>query len=149
MMAGIIPGLFGLVLAYFLAKRLKHRGSKVEAHELVVGKHDAALPAFGAAIAAPLVAIILLALRPIAGIAIDPLVALPVGLNWCGGYGAMKHTNQYMVSGLSRMAPVAIMLLGTGTLAGIIANSGLKDVLITGLTASGMPSYLLAPISGP
>jgi GntP family gluconate:H+ symporter len=129
MVAGIVPGLFGLVLAYFLAKRLKHRGSKVEAHELVVGKHDAALPAFGAAIAAPLVAIILLALRPIAGIAIDPLVALPVG-------------------GLSRMAPVAIMLLGTGTLAGIIANSGLKDVLITGLTASGMPSYLLAPISG-
>ncbi len=33
-----------------------------------------------------------------------------------------------MVSGLSRMAPVAIMLLGTGTLAGIIANSALKDV---------------------
>lgn len=46
------------------------------------------------------------------------------------------------------MAPVAIMLLGTGTLAGIIANSGLKDVLISGLSASGMPSYLLAPISG-
>jgi len=46
------------------------------------------------------------------------------------------------------MAPVAIMLLGTGTLAGIIANSGLKDVLISGLTASGLPSYLLAPISG-
>lgn len=45
------------------------------------------------------------------------------------------------------MAPVAIMLLGTGTLAGIIANSGLKDVLINGLTASGLPSYLLAPIS--
>ncbi len=35
-----------------------------------------------------------------------------------------------MVAGLMRMAPVAIMLLGTGTLAGIIANSNLKDVLI-------------------
>jgi len=90
-----------------------------------------------------------LALRPIAGIAIDPLVALPVGgLIGAVVMGQWKHTNQYMVSGLSRMAPVAIMLLGTGTLAGIIANSGLKDVLITGLTASGMPSYLLAPISG-
>ena len=31
------------------------------------------------------------------------------------------------------MAPVAIMLLGTGALAGIIANSGMKDVLIEGL----------------
>lgn len=40
------------------------------------------------------------------------------------------------------------MLLGTGTLAGIIANSELKDVLIHGLTASGLPSWLLAPVSG-
>lgn len=72
MIAGIVPGLFGLALAYFMAKHLKHRGSKVEAHELVVSKNDTALPAFGAAMAAPLVAIFLLALRPIAGIAIDP-----------------------------------------------------------------------------
>ncbi|AHK19079.1 gluconate:proton symporter [Yersinia pseudotuberculosis] len=149
MIAGIVPGLFGLALAYFMAKRLKHRGSKVEAHELVVSKNDTALPAFGAAMAAPLVAIFLLALRPMAGIAIDPLVALPVGgLIGVVVMGQWRHTNQYMVSGLSRMAPVAIMLLGTGTLAGIIANSGLKDVLISGLSASGMPSYLLAPISG-
>ena len=46
------------------------------------------------------------------------------------------------------MAPVAIMLLGTGALAGIIANSGMKDVLIEGLKHSGLPSYILAPISG-
>ena len=46
------------------------------------------------------------------------------------------------------MAPVAIMLLGTGTLAGIIANSGLKDVLISGLTASGLPFPSAGPISG-
>ncbi|HEY3983005.1 GntP family permease [Cedecea sp.] len=149
MLAGVVPGLFGLVLAYFLAKRLKHRGSKVDINELVAVKTDKALPAFGAAIAAPLVAIFLLALRPVAGIAIDPLVALPIG----GLFGSIvmgqwRQTNHYMVSGLARMSPVAIMLLGTGTLAGIIANSGLKDVLISGLTASGMPSYLLAPFSG-
>ena len=46
------------------------------------------------------------------------------------------------------MTPVAIMLLGTGALAGIIANSGLKEVLIQGLEHSGLPSYILAPISG-
>ncbi|VFS35680.1 H+/gluconate symporter and related permeases [Yokenella regensburgei] len=91
----------------------------------------------------------LLSLRPVAGIAIDPLIALPVG----GLIGAVlmgrgRQANHFMVSGLSRMAPVAIMLLGTGTLAGIIANSELKDVLVNGLTASGLPSYLLAPISG-
>ncbi|NIF60043.1 GntP family permease [Enterobacter sp. Ap-916] len=149
MMAGVVPGLFGLALAYFLAKRLQHRGSKVASSELIAGEKEKALPAFGAAIAAPLVAICLLALRPIAGIAIDPLVALPIGgLIGAIVMGQWRQTNHFMVSGLARMSPVAIMLLGTGTLAGIIANSGLKDVLINGLTASGMPSYLLAPFSG-
>ena len=62
---------------------------------------------------------------------------------------SMGTESMVTINGMvNRMAPVAIMLLGTGTLAGIIANSGLKDVLISGLTASGLPSYLLAPISG-
>ncbi|KGQ71583.1 gluconate:proton symporter [Chelonobacter oris] len=148
MAAGIIPGLFGLAVTYFLAKRLIDKGSKVEADEVSAQNSDS-LPHFAAAITAPLVAIVLLSLRPIADIAIDPLIALPLG----GLIGALvmrksHHINQYAVSGLNKMAPVAIMLLGTGTLAGIIANSGLKDVLIHGLTASGLPSYLLAPISG-
>lgn len=148
MAAGIIPGLFGLVMAYWLAKRLNNRGSKVAADE-VVSFDGAKLPGFAAAISAPLVAILLLALRPIAGIVVDPLIALPLGgLVGALMMGKFTKVNQFAVSGLARMAPVAIMLLGTGTLAGIIANSGLKDVLISGLTASGLPSYLLAPISG-
>ncbi|PVZ79321.1 gluconate:proton symporter [Serratia sp. S1B] len=148
MAAGIIPGLCGLVIAYLLARRLVTRGSKVNAAELVEHKQGE-MPGFLASITAPFVAIVLLALRPITGIAIDPLIALPVGgLAGVLVMGRVRHTNQYITSGLARMAPVAIMLLGTGTLAGIIANSGLKDVLISGLTASGMPSYLLAPFSG-
>ncbi|WP_429190614.1 GntP family permease [Aeromonas veronii] len=148
MAAGIIPGLFGLVMAYWLAKRLNNKGSKVAADE-VVSFDGAKLPGFAAAISAPLVAILLLALRPVAGIVVDPLIALPLGgLVGALMMGKFSKVNQFAVSGLARMAPVAIMLLGTGTLAGIIANSGLKDVLISGLTASGLPSYLLAPISG-
>ncbi|HHQ4575130.1 TPA: GntP family permease [Aeromonas hydrophila] len=148
MAAGIIPGLFGLVMAYWLAKRLNNKGSKVAADE-VVSFNGSKLPGFAAAISAPLVAILLLALRPIAGIVVDPLIALPLGgLVGALMMGKFSKVNQFAVSGLARMAPVAIMLLGTGTLAGIIANSGLKDVLISGLTASGLPSYLLAPISG-
>ncbi|MFR9701762.1 GntP family permease [Aeromonas sanarellii] len=155
MAAGIIPGLFGLVMAYWLAKRLNNRGSKVAADE-VVSFDGSKLPGFAAAISAPLVAIsaplvaiLLLALRPVAGIVVDPLIALPLGgLVGALMMGKFGKVNQFAVSGLARMAPVAIMLLGTGTLAGIIANSGLKDVLISGLTASGLPSYLLAPISG-
>lgn len=148
MLAGVVPGLFGLTLAYFLAKRLSNKGSMVQACE-VVSVDRKKLPTFGAAIVAPLVAIALLALRPIAGINVDPLIALPLGgLIGTVVMGRFNDTNHFAVSGLTRMAPVAVMLLGTGTLAGIIANSGLKGGLIEVLTVSGLPSYLLAPISG-
>ncbi|HBC3022622.1 TPA: GntP family permease [Escherichia coli O146] len=134
MMTGIIPGLFGLM---------------VMPDEMISHDNHGKQPGFLAAISAPLVAIVLLALRPVAGIVIDPLIALPVGgLAGAILMGRFKQSNAFMMSGLTRMAPVAIMLLGTGTLAGIIANSELKDVLIHGLTSSGLPSYLLAPVSG-
>lgn len=148
MAAGIIPGLCGMLLAYFIAKKLVNKGSKVQDFE-VVAVDVSRLPSVSSAIIAPLVAIALLGLRPIAGISVDPLIALPLG--GLIGTIAMKRLgdiNDFSVSGLNRMAPVAVMLLGTGTLAGIVANSGLKDVLISGLTSSGLPSYLLAPISG-
>ncbi len=148
MAAGIVPALFGVVVTYFLAKRLIKKGSMVQDSEVKI-EDSSKLPHFAAAISAPLVAIVLLALRPLADIAVDPLIALPAGgLVGALLMGKFKHANHYAVSGLSKMAPVAIMLLGTGALAGIIANSGLKDVLINGLTASGLPSYLLAPVSG-
>ena len=148
MMAGIIPAVFGLILTYFLAKRLVKKGSRVSEQEvIVVDKQD--LPHFGTAMIAPLCAILLLALRPLFDIKVDPLIALPVGgLVGALCMGKIGHANRYAVSGLGKMAPVAIMLLGTGALAGIIANSGLKDVLIQGLEHSGLPSYILAPISG-
>ena len=148
MAAGIIPAVFGLIITYFLAKRLMKKGSRVEVSE-VAAEEGTNLPHFMAAMSAPLVAIILLALRPIADIKIDPLIALPVGgLIGALLMGKIRHVNDYAVSGLGKMAGVAIMLLGTGALAGIIAHSGLKDLLINGLTASGLPSYLLAPVSG-
>ena len=148
MVAGIIPGIFGLALTYFLAKRLKNKGSFVSAQESVVVDTQN-LPSFLAALAAPLVAILLLVLRPLADIKVDPLIALPLGgLIGALCMGKLRHANSYAISGLGKMAPVAIMLLGTGALAGIIGNSGIKDVLIEGLKDSGLPAYILAPISG-
>lgn len=46
------------------------------------------------------------------------------------------------------MSGVALLLIGTGALAGIIANSNLKDVIVEGINVIGFPPYLLAPISG-
>ncbi len=147
MMAGIIPALFGLTVTYLVAKKLARKGTFIQEESAVVDASS--MPLFITALVAPLVAILLLALRPLFDINIDPMVALPIG--GIIGAIAMKKTrkiNDYAVSGLGKMSGVAIMLLGTGTLAGIIANSTLKDVIINGLSASGLPAYLLAPASG-
>ncbi len=148
MAAGIIPAAFGIVVTYLIAKKLVKKGAPVQLAEIEVNNADK-LPAFLPAIIAPLVTIVLLSLRPLFNINIDPMIALPIG----GIVGAIvmgrgKKLNDYAVSGLGKMTGVAIMLLGTGTLAGIIANSGLKDVLIEGLSALGLPGYVLAPASG-
>ncbi|WP_370225349.1 GntP family permease [Cytobacillus sp.] len=148
MAAGIIPAIFGLAVTYFIAKKLVNKGSAISNDDVEVNSHTK-LPLFITAMIAPLVTIILLALRPLFDINIDPMVALPAG--GIIGAIAMKKTrkiNEYAISGLNKMSGVAIMLLGTGTLAGIIANSSLKDVIINGLTSSGLPAYLLAPVSG-
>ena len=148
MAAGIIPAIFGVAVTYLLAKKLVKKGTAVQEREVEV-HNDGGLPGFLPALIAPIVTILLLALRPLFDISIDPMIALPVG----GIFGALvmgraKKINEYAISGLGKMTGVAVMLLGTGTLAGIIANSGLKDVLIDGLSAVGLPSYVLAPASG-
>jgi GntP family gluconate:H+ symporter len=148
MVAGIIPAIFGLIATYFISKKLIHKGSMVTSSELIATK-ETSIPLFLTAMIAPIVTIVLLALRPTLNIAIDPMVALPIG--GIVGAIAMKKTrkiNEYAISGLNKMSGVAIMLLGTGTLAGIIANSALKDVIINALNHSGLPAYLLAPASG-
>ncbi|GIN87313.1 gluconate:proton symporter [Heyndrickxia sporothermodurans] len=148
MAAGIIPAIFGVIVTYFIAKKLVKKGSLVQLDEIKV-QQDEQLPRFILAITAPLIAIILLALRPIFDINIDPMIALPIG----GIIGALlmgraKKINEYTITGLNKMSGVAIMLIGTGTLAGIIANSGLKEVVIQMLDGLGLPAYLLAPVSG-
>ncbi|MGR9544259.1 GntP family permease [Priestia megaterium] len=148
MAAGIIPAIFGVAATYLVAKRLVKKGTMVQIEE--IDTVDASsLPLFLTAIIAPIVTIVLLALRPLFDLNIDPMVALPAG----GIVGAIvmkkgKQLNTYAISGLGKMSGVAIMLLGTGTLAGIIANSQLKDVIIHALSAIGLPAYVLAPVSG-
>lgn len=148
MIAGIIPAIFGVVVTCILAKLIDKKGANIEN---IAGEENESkeLPSFISAISGPIITIILLMLRPIAGIVIDPLIALPVG----GIVGAIimgkgKHISEYAVVGLNKMSGVAILLLGTGTLAGIISNSQLKDLIINGVDKVGLPSILLAPIAG-
>jgi len=147
MAAGIIPGIAGIIVTCIIAKKLARKGSKVEISEVELNIEEK--PGFLGAIVGPLVAILLLALRPLFNISIDPLIALPVGgIIGALAMGKIKNINKYATAGLARMSGVAILLLGTGAIAGIISNSGLKDVIINGLNTSGLPAFALAPIAG-
>ena len=107
------------------------------------------LPSFGAAIIGPLVVIVLLALRPLAGITIDPLIALPVGGIICTLVtGKAKNIIEYTEFGLSKVIGVSILLIGTGTIAGIIKASALQTDVTSLLEAMHMPAFILAPLSG-
>lgn len=149
MVANIVPAIVGLIVTVILATLLnrKYKGEKETNIEEEI--EEVELPSFFSAIVGPVVTIILLALRPLTGISIDPLIALPVG----GIIGVLvmgkgKNINEYLTFGLSKMMPVAILLIGTGTVAGIIKASGLQATTIGILNALNMPAFLLAPISG-
>lgn len=151
MMANIVPAIIGLIVTVVLTSILVNKFKKevVAEEESIDESNGEELPSFIAAITGPLVAIILLALRPIAGISIDPLIALPVGgLVGVVVMGKAKHTNEYITFGLSKMMPVALLLIGTGTIAGIIKASTLQATTINILNTLNMPAFLLAPISG-
>lgn len=152
MMANIIPAIFGLIATVFVARLLdkKFKSNENEkVKEIIKDEEIKDLPSFFTSILGPIIAIILLSLRPIAGITIDPLIALPLG----GIIGVIamnkaKNINEYISFGLSKMMPVAVLLIGTGTVAGIIKASTLEDTTIHLLNALNMPKFLLAPISG-
>lgn len=147
MWVNLIPAAVGLVATVFIAKILVKKGEKVleigETHE------QSDLPSFFGSIIGPVVTIFLLALRPIAKIEIDPLIALPVGglvgIIVMGKTSKLKESMDY---GLKKMSGIAILLVGTGTVAGIIKNSTLKDVILSLLEKASISEKLIAPISG-
>jgi GntP family gluconate:H+ symporter len=158
MAAGIVPALIGLVVTVFVIIPLmpKEKPTSMEGEE-AKGKEargDEArgkekLPALWRSLLGPIVTIILLALRPIAGIVIDPMIALPIG----GVVGIIatakwRDTAACLTYGLEKMSGIAILLVGTGTLAGIIKASAIKDVLVGMLAGWSNGGTFMAPIAG-
>ncbi|MDN6745000.1 MAG: GntP family permease [Tetragenococcus halophilus] len=150
MLAGVIPAFVALFITYFLAKRLTKKGVGVTLEDTDEEKRsELELPSFMTALSGPLVAVILLSLRPIFGIEIDPMVALPLGgITGSIIMGRFKGIIGQATFGLSKMSNVAVLLIGTGLIAGVITNSTLGDVLINFISDLGLPVYLLAPLAG-
>lgn len=146
MASGVIPALIGLVVTVYLIVPLMPKRN--ESAEFVEEVEDGNLPPFWASILGPVVAVVLLALRPLFDISIDPVIALPVG----GIVGLLatrswKRSSECISYGLEKMSTVAILLIGTGTLAGIIKASEIKDVLIAMLSGWETGGVIMAPLS--
>ena len=149
MMKNFIPAICALVVTILLASMLSGKANGLKVEDSDCDTSENALPGFLPAILGPLVVIILLALRPIAGISIDPLIALPVGgLVSTLVTGNAKKTIEFTEFGLSKVIGVSILLIGTGTIAGIIKASMLQYDVINILEALNMPAFVLAPLAG-
>lgn len=147
MAAGVIPALIGLAVTVFVIVPLMPKG-EVMSGACSDSKSDQ-LPSLWRSVIGPIVTIVLLALRPIAGVVIDPMIALPIGgfvgivvtMNW-------RNAGQCLSYGLEKMSGIAILLVGTGTIAGIIKASAIKDVLVGVLSGWSNGGTLMASISG-
>ena len=153
MAAGIIPALVGLagtvVICTFLAKKGRKGNDTEEEKSIKINTQPMGLPSIGSALIGPLVAVVLLMLRPICGITVDPLIALPAGaIVGLLCMRKMDHFREYITYGLGKMMPVAILLIGTGTISGIVKTSQFQTDMTMVLNAMNLPAFLLAPISG-
>lgn len=173
MAAGIIPALIGLLVTVYIIVPLlpsgKARAAGIAGSEGIaasegmagskgmagsegkVGSEGTAgekLPSFLASIAGPLFTIALLSLRPLFGIVIDPMIALPLGgIVTLAATRSLNITSESIEYGLSKMSPVALLLIGTGTIAGVISASDMKDVVISWLTGWNVSGMFMAPLS--
>ncbi len=149
-MVNLIPALCAALATILIASMLAKRP-----HQPAIADSDLEkgavkeLPSLPAALAGPLVVVLLLSLRPLAGISVDPLIALPLGGLICAlCTGQIKQVVSYSEFGLSKVVGVSVLLIGTGTVAGIIKASALQYDVVLLLNYFALPAYLLAPISG-
>lgn len=147
MAAGLVPAIIGLAVTVFIILPLIPE-KKDDAVTETADAGSAELPSFLAAISGPLASVLLLALRPIFGVVVDPAVALPLG-GIVGIFATRKVRclSESLSYGLSKMSGIAVLLVGTGTIAGVIKVSAVKDVLLSAISGTDGGMLLLAPAS--
>lgn len=147
MAAGVVPAIVGLLVTVFVVIPLMPKGDLMEGNQQ--DDTDEQLPSLWRSLLGPIVTIVLLALRPIVDIVIDPMIALPVGgIVGIIATGHWKNMSSCLSYGLEKMSGIAILLVGTGTLAGVIKASAIKDVLVGLLAGWSNGGTLMSPIAG-
>lgn len=159
MAAGLAPALLGLLVTVFVILPMVGKiNKKIEIAEGEKATNPSwdteELPTLWSSLLGPFITILLLALRPISNafghpIEIDPMIALPIGgLVGILATGHWRETGICLAYGLEKMSGIAILLVGTGALAGVIQASDIKDVLVHLLDGWNNAGTLMAPIAG-
>lgn len=144
MAVNLLPALCALTVTVLLVSRMEKSSREGETPENVSG-----LPTLWAALMGPLTVLVLLALRPLAGITVDPAAALPIGGLACmAACSAGKQWRELLRFGLGEVFSVALVLLGTGAVSGVIQASGLKTDMVHILEWLPLPAFVMAPLSG-
>lgn len=148
MFLNLIPAIIGLLFTVLIMPKLIPN-KRIKTDASVEEQSVENLPSLWSSLVAPIVTILLLALRPLFNITIDPLIALPIG-GICG-IVCMKQWRNILTSmdyGLQKMSSVAVLLIGTGAIAGVIKNSTLKDWILSLLEQAHFNGIMIAPVSG-
>lgn len=159
MAAGLAPALLGLLVTVFvilpMVEKINKKIEFAEGEKATNPSWDTEeLPTLWSSLLGPIITILLLALRPISNafghpIEIDPMIALPIGgLVGILATGHWRETGICLAYGLEKMSGIAILLVGTGALAGVIQASDIKDVLVHLLDGWSNAGTLMAPIAG-
>lgn len=162
MIAGFIPAIFGLIATVVIASLIKNKGDKIATQEVLMLKNNTEEktnnPSLGKAIVAPVTAILLLMLSPIGNIfhidfltnlKLDALYVLPIaGMVGMLAMGQHRKIALYTKSGIDKMTPTVLILVGAGAIAGLIGSSNLAKQVIDIIDSMGISGYYLSPISG-
>ncbi|MBS8266775.1 GntP family permease [Mesobacillus boroniphilus] len=159
MLYGFLPAVGGILVTVMIAKLLQNKGSKITEPQHQSGQAEIKdKPSFGKAIVGPVIAITLLAISPIgsilhidalAAVKIDSMIILPfAGIVGLIAMGKFDRIIEYTTAGFNKMTGVAMILIGAGSIAGIISNSNLSEVVVDSIQAAGISGTLLAPIAG-
>lgn len=118
MFANLLPAVIGLLFTVYIVVRFLPSKGELST-EINTESEQKDLPSFATSMVAPIVAISLLSFRPLFGFIIDPLIALPIGgLSGILVMRKWRTLKESLSYGLDKMSIVAILLIGTGTLAG-------------------------------
>ena len=149
MLHSVVPAVAALLvtitLSFLLARRKNGHSIRLSDVENCSGT----LPTLAEATFGPFVTLGLLAARPLFGISIDPIIALPAGGIACLLVTRRLHdTSDAAKYGLTKVLGVSILFLGTGTVAGIISATSLREQFVAILSAAHIHAFMIAPLSG-